>query len=217
MTHILFRWASVEHWAWSPIALVVACTLLGIGAEHSGLVRGWYASPYVLVSVIAAIHGGRKSGYLAAALSMMAFNFVFVTPQYAFTFPSIEELVAYVSMFAGAFVAGGHAHPPSETSIPSTYKGPLPFVREKKDDDQRRMFWDVLPSGDWTEDCLVGTEFARIYSLQIGTRGAPLLSWIVRDMIHAGRFTGVEAGFINSLPIIALAKILPSNHNTLDP
>jgi hypothetical protein len=62
-----------------------------------------------------------------------------------------------------------------------------------------RRYWDVLPSGSWKEDVQIGSEYARIY-LHWACKGlGPLPCWVVRDMIAAGSYTGVEAGFIQGI------------------
>ena len=60
-----------------------------------------------------------------------------------------------------------------------------------------RRYWGVISSGNWVDDCQVGEEYGRIYLERVKSgEPYPLLCWIVRDMIVAGRFTGVECGFI---------------------
>lgn len=59
-----------------------------------------------------------------------------------------------------------------------------------------RCYWDVISTGDWAEDCRVGEEYARIW-FEAST-SMPPLAWILRDMVAAGRWTGVEVGFIQA-------------------
>jgi len=210
-------------WWFYPAALVMACTGVGVCVEKIGLVKSFYASPFVLVVAMAALRSGKRGGFLAATLAMLVFNFVFVHPAWSFTWPSNEELLAYISMFLAAFFVGGVNQTQPSDSL-TRFTGSLPFVRHKRrneDDDQRKCFWDVERTGHWIRDCEVGHEYGRIYLERRKRFGAPLLGWIVRDMIAAGQYTGVEAGFMGvmaqQLPARqTLGLALVSDKDTLD-
>jgi hypothetical protein len=81
----------------------------------------------------------------------------------------------------------------------------LPFTSQSDDLDASlirtgKRFWTVTPSGNWIEDCKLGEEYARLYLERINTGSStPLMCWIVADMIKAGRYTGVECGFIQAV------------------
>ena len=195
------------QWWFYPAALVMACTGVGIVTEKIGLVKSFYASPFVLVVAMASLRSGRRGGLLAAFMSMIIFNFVFVHPSWEFTIPTNEELLAYISMFLAAYYIGGFQVPQTTNTL-ARFAGSLPFVRNRKrdeTDEAPRCFWDVTASGRWVADCEVGHEYARIYIERRKRFGAPLLGWIVRDMIAAGQYSGVEAGFMGGI-----ARQLPS-------
>lgn len=74
----------------------------------------------------------------------------------------------------------------------------LPFVSGK-------CFWRVKASGDWLKDSQKGAEYARCYVACTRTTGrGPLLSWIVKDMLKANSWTGIEAAFLASIGQYAL-------------
>ena len=82
----------------------------------------------------------------------------------------------------------------------------LPFVSHHPERRDRSLhgtslcFWDVKASGVWHEDCELGAEYARIYLKHLRRTGNPYpLCWIVNDMVAAGRFSGVECGFVQTV------------------
>lgn len=186
-------------WWLFPIAMVLACTGIGLCLEKFQIVRGYYASPYVMIVAWSALRAGRMGGLLAAALSGLIWNVVFVTPS-GIHWPTNEELLAYLSMVGAAWIVGGY-RPHSGERVVLRYAGSLPFVRSARanDDQKERCFWDVLPTGSWSFDTSVGEEYARIYLERCKTYGAPALGWVVRDMIRSGSYTGIEAGFVGGL------------------
>ncbi|MDF0495375.1 hypothetical protein [Bradyrhizobium yuanmingense] len=71
----------------------------------------------------------------------------------------------------------------------------LPFVREMDDGDV--YLWHPKPTGDRAADIATGEYFARLTMLCAKEFDLPLLlASVLRDMTLAGKFTGVEAGFI---------------------
>lgn len=83
----------------------------------------------------------------------------------------------------------------------NTETAQLPFVGDKR-------FWSVAASGDWCEDSRKGAEYARLYVAHIRATGrGPLLSWIVKDMIKAGSWTGIEAAFLAAVGQFAQAVV----------
>lgn len=215
-----YRLLALLGWWTFPVGVVSVFTAVGLILERVGIVKGFYASPFVLAVVLASLRSGRTGGYLGALLSAVAFNFVFVHPQFSFTIPSTEEWLAYGSMFGAAYVVGGIRHtPPQQTDI-DRYSGGLPFVRDNDTDSKdRRVFWDVESSGVWLDDCTVGHQYGQIFMARRMRYGAPILSWIVRDMIRAGRYTGVEAGFVSavasSMPQASRITLI-ANHNAAE-
>lgn len=206
-------------WWGFPVGIVAMFATVGLALEQFGIVKAFYASPFVLAVVVSTSRSGRRGGYLASVLSTAVFNLVFVRPVTAFTIPTPEELLAYLSMLGAAYVVGGIMHTPAPPADVDSYSGTLPFVRDNNNDtESHRSFWDVAQSGDWLDDCTVGHQYARIYMARRQRYGAPILSWIVRDMIRAGRYTGIEAGFISAitmhLPRRATMTLIPNNHTT---
>jgi hypothetical protein len=71
----------------------------------------------------------------------------------------------------------------------------LPFVTET--DDGELCFWSTEATGNRSEDIDKGEYFARLTLAVAKEFGVPLLvASILRDMIAAGRFSGVEAGYL---------------------
>src|SRR4051794_13693092 len=80
------------------IAVVVAASLGGaLAAQHASLADE--AMLYSLAIVIAA-HAGRGPGLVAAALSVIAFDFVFVEPRYTLAVADTRFLFTFLVMFA---------------------------------------------------------------------------------------------------------------------
>ena len=122
------RWSliagSYERWFY-PVAAVVLCTALGLAAERLAIVKGFYASPYMLVVALVAVKYGRHSAYVAAALSALAFDLVFVTPRWVLVWPTNEEWMAYASMALAAHVVGGYRPQAPAQPRRDTYNGDL--------------------------------------------------------------------------------------------
>lgn len=60
--------------------------------------------------------------------------------------------------------------------------------------------WLVTPTGEWETDSGLGAEYARLYVREMRDTGrGPLLSWIVRDMMKRGAWTGIEAAFLSTV------------------
>jgi hypothetical protein len=71
----------------------------------------------------------------------------------------------------------------------------LPFVMEASDGEL--CFWSTEASGDRSADIDRGEYYARLTLTVAKDFGVPLLvASILRDMIAAGRFSGVEAGYL---------------------
>jgi len=173
-------------------SMLAGCTIVGLAAEAMGLIKAFYASPYVAVTAGIALHSGRRAGYAAAGVSAALFNLMFVAPRWAFTVPTPEEMTAYLSMFAVAYLVGSRSQP---APLKSRYAGTLPFVST-----DRHSSWDVgATRRGWSDDCDLGREYGRIYLERLSQPGAPLIGWIVRDMTRTGSYSGVEAGFMSAI------------------
>jgi hypothetical protein len=189
---------------------MAAATGVGLAAGRYGIL--WYGSPYVAIVAVIANRLGLRAALLAAAMGIAALHFLFMDADY--TWPT--RCVAYLSIIAVAvFVA--RPRPPATTTVYD--RGPdLPFTgrnggssAEENQQGDRSLhsagwvYWDVRPSGKWAEDCRVGSEYCRIWiNRALHAERVPLLSWIVHDMVRAGRWSGVEAGFTSALEKLAL-------------
>lgn len=72
----------------------------------------------------------------------------------------------------------------------------LPFTRSGGG----RCWWHVKPSGNYSADYARGAAWARkVLPLLKYNVGAPLLSWIIVDMIKAGDRNGVVLGFVREI------------------
>ncbi|MDA9539637.1 hypothetical protein ACM41_26415 [Bradyrhizobium sp. CCBAU 21362] len=78
----------------------------------------------------------------------------------------------------------------------------LPFVRET--DDGEVFLWHPRPTGDRQADIAAGEHYARLTMFVAREFGVPLLlASVLRDMTLAGKFGGVEAGFIAAVTSVA--------------
>jgi hypothetical protein len=77
----------------------------------------------------------------------------------------------------------------------------LPFIRQSKRGEKGpHCWWAVKPTGDYGKDYDQGQEWARlVVPLLKYNVGAPLLSWIVVDMIKAGERNGLVLGFAREI------------------
>jgi hypothetical protein len=80
----------------------------------------------------------------------------------------------------------------------------LPFVSDMPDDDFK--FWFVETSGHQATDIEQGENYARIAIEIARIFDMPLLiAMVLRDMTLAGKFTGIEAGFLMTVSSAARA------------
>lgn len=69
----------------------------------------------------------------------------------------------------------------------------LPFMANAK-------HWNVQESGSYTLDCKIGRGHADQLVDLMRRRGNPtLLNSVMRDMVGAGRFGGIEVGFVTRI------------------
>jgi len=79
----------------------------------------------------------------------------------------------------------------------------LPFVSETADG---VSFWDIEGHGHDATDINVGEHFAKLAIEAAKSLDMPvLIAMVIRDMITAGRFTALEAGFLAG--IASAAKV----------
>lgn len=199
-----------------PIAMISTCAAVGVALEYSALINRFYASPLVVAIAVASVRHGVRGGLVAALFSAAIWNCVFVPPAWAWNLPTPDEWMAYGAMLGAALV--GLAAPREQDQTPPPIveidRERLPFQatrRDKSNGSSAPCWWDVSVADVWHEDCQVGAEYGRIFVDAVRARQAtPMLGWIVRDMIKAGRFTGVECGFLSGVS----AAILPPPPHT---
>ncbi|MEN2977860.1 hypothetical protein P7L78_19090 [Tistrella bauzanensis] len=88
----------------------------------------------------------------------------------------------------------------------------LPFIRDDDadcDDDfsSRRNYWHVTPSGDDDADADLGRQYASLLveHLRTGGSAAGSLSYVIEDMVKAGRWSALEEAFADELA----ARLVP--------
>ena len=74
----------------------------------------------------------------------------------------------------------------------------LPFVRG-------RDFWDVTPTGHWSEDNKLGRDYASAALAYMTENDSPnLMSSIVQAMVGHGEWSGIETGFMTLVGVRAI-------------
>lgn len=207
------RWVAAEEaWhavAW-PIAVIGGLTAVSLFGYFTGMLPSPYSSTYVGAVALVANRICVRAGLFAAVLAVLTYNGLFAQEvHFGFRAPVAGEITAYITMFVLAITLAPRAAKPAKAEPKANPDVPLPFVNRtgaKNGQDSGlhgngAKYWDVTPSGNWAEDCAVGDEYARLFinAIRKNDDGRPLVSWIVRDMVHGGRFSGVEAGFIQRL------------------
>ena len=223
MIHLAFE--AMRGWQLSTSARAVTYPLLTVGmltavndaAVDNGVYPVPYLSLYVAVVALLANRVCVRAGLLGAALSALSYDYWFSGgDHYGFVTPSINEAMAYVVMF-GLAVAIAPRNPPADPPDRQSFGAgsELPFTTKDTNDLEKSLhgvgvrYWSVEASGDWIEDCAVGSEYARIFIERVKARQSrPLMAWIVRDMVTAGRWTGVECGFIQGVARASAAAIM---------
>ena len=177
-----------------PIIASAALTAFGFAATAANLIEHWYTSPYVALTALCAARCGVRAGLACAATSIAGHNYFFVNG-IGWGQPPTAQVVAYMAMLAVTAVGVGAPHDAVTVEPEGRPHGPQVFPWAVGG-----CHWAVAPSGDWARDCEVGAEYGRIFveDWQADARG-PKLGWIVADMIKAGRYTGIEAGFLRRI------------------
>src|SRR5262245_46749905 len=84
-----------------PIAFatvpVLAMSTVAVAAIAIGVVDSWWGSPFVALVAVVTSWRGREAGLLAAVLSAVVLNLVFIPPA-GFHHPSVIETIIYISM-----------------------------------------------------------------------------------------------------------------------
>lgn len=80
----------------------------------------------------------------------------------------------------------------------------LPFVG-RTNDNLRRDFWQVRPTGNYGDEYRLGANYASEFvHYLLRHRHQYILGWIVRDMIRHNNPTGLELGFMGYLSGVML-------------
>lgn len=212
------RFVRVDNRAMAIYAImaVAGLTVIGLLLTKMGLVKSFYSSPFVMLCAVVANRVCVRAGLIAAGLSGVVHDYIFVDPYWQFSGPSAEQALAYVSCFVAAW-AVGRRHPNAPTAgTPPPSSSSLPFVSHSKSDKSDRSWWSVDPVDNWIEDTQVGAEYGHIYLDAARKDKLPPLTWIIRDMVKAGRWSGVETGFVSVIARSALlspASISLLGHN----
>ncbi len=176
-------------------------TGIEIGMLQARLVEYGYFSPYVAVTAIVAARFCIRAGLLTALLSVLLWDFCISPSKY----PGVSDLMAFASAFVVAVAVAPRDEKTPKDPPRHTRGMPMPFTRPADKSGNGHIdasFWGVTPSQVWAEDDWCGRQYGSIYVSELqnaGRRDCPPLSWIVRDMVRAGRFGGLEAGFIHKI------------------
>lgn len=175
-----------------PLLSLTVTVVLGHVLISMSVVKSVYSSPFVALCAFVSNRVCLRAGLITAAGSLLVHEFFFAAPYLELNWPSTEQGLAYAANFTAAYLVARRVPlPPQPPTFADLGAAALPFVGSTKLPE--KAFWVVDGGQDWTEDCIVGAEYARLY-LEWGANRTPLI-WVVRDMVAAGRWTGVEAGF----------------------
>ncbi len=166
---------------------------------------------YVGLAAALAARFGRLAALVATAAAIPQINHL-VIPPVGFQVPSLAELAAYAAMVWVTFAVTPHDEtcgaPPrgreydAGTALPFTRRDRNPSGEAASLHGKGVRFWVVEPTGQWAADVVVGEEYARLFLNRVQAKERrPLLGWIVRDMIAAGRYSGIEAGFLSGVTV----------------
>lgn len=178
------------------VAVVVSGALVAFGflMRQTGVIGGLFASPFVLATAIVALTYGRTAAVMSALIGIGAFHCWGLGNDALLEWPRNEEWMAHATLLVTAIILPRYSIS-ADCNDAAPYHGPLPFAAVGTE----RNWWSVEASGEWQYDCRVGAEYARLYAERMSKGNAPPLAWIVRDMVQAGRYTGVEAGFVSAI------------------
>jgi len=98
-------------------------------------------------------------------------------------------------------------HPPtqiqrSETAEVISISNAICPIRKLVATDGREVtiYWHPLVTGDWAKDNKQGRDYATRIVARAQAAGSPMLIFrVIGDMVRAGRFNGVEVGFVQKV------------------
>jgi hypothetical protein len=88
----------------------------------------------------------------------------------------------------------------SNNKKPTKTRPPLSSLPFYCKNNKPPSFWNVKTTEDYEKDCMLGSTYANAV---LDFNFNPLLGWIVRDMIKANNFGGIEAGFFSVITMHA--------------
>ena len=97
-----FRWNRLVGYVWA-VGAVVACSFVGL-AMHPRFDLVNIALVYLLAVVVIALKFSRGPAVVASALSVAAFDYLFVPPRGTFTVDDVQYLLTFAIMLAVALV-----------------------------------------------------------------------------------------------------------------
>lgn len=199
----------------APLAGTIALVAAGKLAIAASIVTAVYAAPFVVMAAFMSNRVCMRAGLLSALFGMMAHEFFFSAPYDQLNMPTAEQSIAYVSGFVVAWLVARRTTLPAQKSASVGSAIQFPFAASEGAAHERK-FWLVAPSDNWSEDCDLGAEYARIYLDRLRSQSlCPPLGWIVRDMIAGGTFTGIEAGFLGAVTTAAAHQPFVNRHALL--
>lgn len=78
----------------------------------------------------------------------------------------------------------------------------LPFVSAAESID----YWDVQPSGEYSQDCQTGRDYARRLVQHMKLKNDPtVFGWVLRAQGEKGGNTGIEIGFRQAIAEMLVA------------
>jgi hypothetical protein len=188
-----------------PVLFVTLLTAMGITLLHLKLISNLNLSLYVAVVAFISNRVCAKSGLIAAALSVLQYEWCFADGVWRLNTPLPEQAFTYVSMCGAVYLVGRHTPPWQPPNVRDQTAEPLPFTSiSKSDQSETRSCWDVRASGLWGDDSKLGLGYGLIYVERLRSPApAPLLGHIVKDMMRRGKFSGIEAGFLSMVSLAA--------------
>lgn len=163
---------------------------------------------YVIGVGVAAKCASRRAALAVAIVAIAGVNF-FVVPHWQFDWPNSNQIVLYLTFIGLAFLAGQASAVSAKASGGSgggTKDGlTLANVNGVK---YPPAHVDSDPSA-YAQDCEIGAMLAHRQINEIVINRTPeALIWRLRDIVRAGKWTGVEVGFSSALAR-HLARTLP--------
>lgn len=215
------RSANGETWWLAAMATIAMIALGNLIAMSLGLQSAPYQSVYVMAVAVLSNRICVRSGLLATFLAMPISNYMegitlrpFSVPpgfyNVGFHVPAGWEIASWISMLVGVLLIAPRRERPRGGGRVFDSGRNLPFESDSPPRDGNgqdrslhqngHSYWDVHSTGEWAEDCEVGTQYARIFIERAKTGSPrPMVCFIIRDMIVRGRYSGVEAGFCQGL------------------